>query len=127
MKSLVIVVLLTAIPAAGPLGAQNIADVTVAVSRSAHYATPHSSTTGREVVRSYIPSDSPSPGPYVVFGALLGAAVAGLWEAQAASSNGGDMPGTGGLLLIPPVAGALLGGIGGWLVFKIVHSNPTTD
>jgi hypothetical protein len=92
-----------------------------------HYAAPLSSTTERQVARMCIPSASPNAGPYIIFGALIGAAAAGLWEAHAVSSNGGDMAGTGGLLWIPPVAGALVGGIGGWLAFKIVHSNPTPN
>jgi hypothetical protein len=126
MKSRVVFLFLLTIPAAR-VEAQKIVDIAVGISPPAGYTLSHSQTPIRERVRSYIPSDSPNPGPYVIFGALVGAAAAGLWEAHAVSRNGDDMAGTGGLLWIPPVAGALAGGIGGWLLFKIVHSNPTPD
>jgi hypothetical protein len=64
--------------------------------------------------------------PYLLVGAVVGAAIAGLWESRAVSRNGGDFVGTAGLLWIPPVAGAVVGGFGGWLVFRVAHSSPPT-
>jgi hypothetical protein len=119
-------ILFAVIPSQRPLEAQKIAQITVGVSRSALNESSRASTKPGDILRSYIPSDSPNPAPYTIFGALVGAAVAGLWEAHAVSESD-DMPGTGGLLWIPPVAGALAGGIGGWLLFKIVHSNSNPD
>lgn len=121
------VFLLLAILPVRPLAAQRVADMSVGMRRVTSFAVPRSSSAHPEVLRSYIPRDSPNAAPYVVIGALIGAAAVGLLEARSMSRNGDDAVGANGLVWIPPVIGALAGGFGGWLVFKIVYSNPTTD
>jgi hypothetical protein len=119
--------LLAAIPPIHAVEAQRAVDITVGITPALQYGGGRSSQAGREVLPTYIPADTPSPAPYVVIGALVGAVAAGLWEAHAVSKNGDDVIGPAALMWIPPAAGAVLGGIGGWLVFKMVHSRPTTD
>ena len=101
------------------LGAQRTANLTTGIRPTSHQ--PDSPAALNHL---RIPGDEPSAAPYVLVGALVGAAIAGLWEANAISKNGDDFAGTGGLLWIPPAAGAVVGGFGGWLVFKIAHSGP---
>ena len=121
------VVVLLAISSVRPLAAQRVADISIGIRHTTSLAASRWLPAHPEVFGSYIPRDSPSAAPYVVIGALIGAATAGLWEARAISGNGDDAVGANGLLWIPPVVGALAGGFGGWLVFKIVHSSPATD
>jgi hypothetical protein len=114
-------VLLAAFGTVRPVVAQRTNSLTIGIRPASH---PAEARAG--VLHSRASDDAPDAGPYVLIGAIVGAAVAGLWEARAVSQSGGDFVGTGGLLWIPPVAGAVLGACGGWLVFKIAHSGPAT-
>lgn len=108
--------------AAVPAAAQRTTDLTTGVRSISRSPETHSVT-----LHSRASEDAPSAAPYVVVGALVGAAIAGLWEARTVSKNGNDFVGTAGLLWIPPAGGAVLGAFGGWLVFKIVHTKPAKD
>jgi len=117
----IVFVLLAAIAVVRPVAAQRITSLRIGIRAVSLSPETHSVR-----LHSHASDDAPSAAPYVVVGALVGAAAAGLWEARTVSKNGNDFVGTGGLLWIPPAAGAVLGAFGGWLIFKIVHATPAT-
>ena len=105
--------------AALPAAAQRTTDLTTGIRSVSRSPETHS-----VALHSRAGQGGPSAAPYVVVGALVGAAIAGFWEVRTVSRNGNDFAGTAGLLWIPPAAGTVLGAFGGWLVFKIVHTSP---
>jgi len=102
--------------AALPAAAQRTTDLTTGIRSVSRSPETHS-----VALHSRAGQGGPSAAPYVVVGALVGAAIAGFWEVRTVSRNGNDFAGTAGLLWIPPAAGTVLGAFGGWLVFKIVQ------
>jgi hypothetical protein len=112
-------VALAALVAADPAVAQRTDNLTIGVRPLSHRATSQT-----VILALRAREGDASAAPYVLIGAIVGAAIAALWEARAVSRNGGDFVGTGGLLWIPPVAGAVVGGFGGWLVFKAANPSP---
>ena len=101
-------VALAAFVAAHPAVAQRRNNLTVGIRPLSRQASSQA-----VILHLHASDDNASAAPYVLIGAVVGAAIAGLWEARAVSRNGGDFVGTGGLLWIPPIAGAVVGGFGG--------------
>ena len=113
-----ILVFLIAFAAVRPLNAQRTANLTIGIRPASQQLQTHPA-----IARWRADDHEANEDPYLVIGALVGAGLVGVWEARAVSQSGDDVMG-GSILLIPPVAGAVLGAFGGWLIFKIVHSKP---